>query len=308
MQVLFADQATGARSTGLVSQGRIGAIINAKPTDRRLLLEEAAGITGLRSRRHEAELRLRAAESNLERLEDVLTTLGTQLSLLKRQTRQATRYRNISNDIRKTEASVLYQRWTLGSEESIKQKELLQVAMDVVTQQAALVSKANIKRESLAEEVGPLRDVQVSAAAELHRLTLANSELDVEETRIQSAIEQWSIRRNQINVDLNREQELFGEAEAALNRLNKELEKIELSQNNEDQRIKNAQESRNLASKRCIKDEQELSTLTEQIASSEAELAVIDRQLKTLEERAEQRRLQKLVKDKELDEYFIAFL
>lgn len=302
VQVLFADQATGARSTGLVSQGRIGAIINAKPTDRRLLLEEAAGITGLRSRRHEAELRLRAAESNLERLEDVLTTLGTQLSLLKRQTRQATRYRNISNDIRKTEASVLYQRWTLGSEESIKQKKLLQVAVDVVTQQAALVSKANIKRESLAEEVGPLRDVQVSAAAELHRLTLANSELDAEETRIQSAIEQWSIRRNQINVDLNREQELFGEAEAALNRLNKELEKMELSQNNEDQRIKNAQKSRNLASKRCIKDEQELSTLTEQIASSEAELAVIDRQLKTLEERAEQRRLQKLVKDKELDE------
>lgn len=302
VQILFADQATGARSTGLVSQGRIGAIINAKSTDRRLLLEEAAGITGLHSRRHEAELRLRAAESNLERLEDVLTTLGTQLSLLKKQSRQATRYRNISNDIRKTEASVLYQRWASASKEAIKQKELLQVATDEVTEQAAIVSKANIKRESLAEEVAPLRDVQVSAAAELHRLTLANSELDAEKARIQSAIDQWSTRRSQVNADLNREKELTKEAELALNSLNEELEKIKLIQKDEKQRIKESKESLNLASQRCLKDEKELSKLTEQIASSEAELASIDRQLKTLEERADQRRLQKIARGKELEE------
>ena len=302
VQILFADQATGARSTGLVSQGRIGAIINAKSTDRRLLLEEAAGITGLHSRRHEAELRLRAAESNLERLEDVLTTLGTQLSLLKKQSRQATRYRNISNDIRKTEASVLYQRWVSASEEAIKQKELLQVATDEVTEQAAIVSKANIKRESLAEEVAPLRDVQVSAAAELHRLTLANSELDAEKARIQSAIDQWSTRRSQVNADLNREKELTKEAELALNSLNEELEKIKLNQKDEKQRIKESKESLNLASERCLNDEKRLSKLTEQIASSEAELASIDRQLKTLEERADQRRLQKIARGKELEE------
>src|SRR5206468_6596071 len=93
VQLLFADAATGAHSTALVSQGRIGAIINAKPLDRRLLLEEAAGIGGLHSRRHEAELRLRAAESNLARLDDVIVTLESQLQALKKQARQANRYR-----------------------------------------------------------------------------------------------------------------------------------------------------------------------------------------------------------------------
>ncbi|MFB0922856.1 MAG: chromosome segregation protein SMC, partial [Alphaproteobacteria bacterium] len=112
VQILFADQATGPRSTALVSQGRVGALISAKPGDRRLLLEEAAGITGLHSRRHEAELRLRAAESNLERLDDVLVTLDAQLQGLKKQVRQARRYKNISHDIRRTEAAVLHHRWT----------------------------------------------------------------------------------------------------------------------------------------------------------------------------------------------------
>ena len=95
VQLLFADSATGAHSTALVSQGRVGALINAKPTDRRALLEEAAGITGLHSRRHEAELRLRAAEANLARLDDVIVTLESQLQALKKQARQATRYRNL---------------------------------------------------------------------------------------------------------------------------------------------------------------------------------------------------------------------
>ncbi|MBT4701647.1 MAG: AAA family ATPase, partial [Rhodospirillaceae bacterium] len=88
VQLLFADSATGARSTALVSQGRIGAVIAAKPTERRTLLEEAAGITGLHSRRHEAELRLRGAETNLDRLDDILITLDTQLLNLKKQSRQ----------------------------------------------------------------------------------------------------------------------------------------------------------------------------------------------------------------------------
>ncbi|MCH7935644.1 MAG: AAA family ATPase, partial [Proteobacteria bacterium] len=99
VQLLFADSATGARSTAIVSQGRIGAVIAAKPVERRLLLEEAAGITGLHSRRHEAELRLRGAETNLERLDDILVTLDAQLANLKKQVRQATRYRNLSDHI-----------------------------------------------------------------------------------------------------------------------------------------------------------------------------------------------------------------
>ena len=112
VQTLFADVSSGARSTALVSQGRIGAIINAKPADRRHLLEEAAGIGGLHSRRHEAELRLRAADANLERLDDLLGALEEQHKGLKRQARQATRYRNLSDHIRRAEAILLHLRWT----------------------------------------------------------------------------------------------------------------------------------------------------------------------------------------------------
>ena len=108
VQLLFADSATGAHSTALVSQGRVGALVNAKPAERRALLEEAAGITGLHSRRHEAELRLRAAEANLERLDDVVAALEAQLKGLKRQARQASRYRNLAGHIRRQEAILLH--------------------------------------------------------------------------------------------------------------------------------------------------------------------------------------------------------
>src|SRR5262249_57465458 len=100
VQLLFADAATGAHSTALVSQGRVGALISAKPVDRRALLEEAAGITGLHSRRHEAELRLRAAEANLARLDDVIVKLESQLQPLKKQARHATRDRKLNDDTR----------------------------------------------------------------------------------------------------------------------------------------------------------------------------------------------------------------
>ena len=117
VQIMFADVATGARSTALVSQGRIGAIINAKPTDRRHLLDEAAGITGLYARRHEAELRLRAAETNLTRVQDVLQTLDEQLKQLKKQARQASRYRNLSDHIRRAEAQLLALKLAAGERE-----------------------------------------------------------------------------------------------------------------------------------------------------------------------------------------------
>src|SRR6202030_132163 len=108
VQLLFADVASGAHSVALVSQGRIGAIINAKPIERRGLLEEAAGISGLHSRRHEAELRLKAAEANLTRLDDIVRTQEEQLEALKKQARQAGRYRRLSDHIRRAEAMVLH--------------------------------------------------------------------------------------------------------------------------------------------------------------------------------------------------------
>src|ERR1700743_1321200 len=115
---LFADASTGSRSPALVHQGRIGEIIQARPDQRRRVLEEGAGISGLHARRHEAELRLRAAEQNLARVEDVINQLAAQVASLKTQARQAVRYRNISGQVRRTEALLQHLRWTAAKLET----------------------------------------------------------------------------------------------------------------------------------------------------------------------------------------------
>ena len=125
VQLLFADASTGARSPSMVGQGRIGELISAKPQARRALLEEAAGISGLHSRRHEAELRLRASETNLERLDDVIGQLDSQLESLKRQARQANRYCNLSGEIRKTEALLFHLRWVATKESEAEAESAL---------------------------------------------------------------------------------------------------------------------------------------------------------------------------------------
>src|SRR5579863_3884034 len=117
VQILLADASTGSRSPALVHQGRIGEIIAAKPEQRRRVLEEAAGIAGLHARRHEAELRLRAAEANLARLEDVIGQLAAQIDGLKKQAKQAIRYRTVSAQVRKTEAMLFHLRWSTASAE-----------------------------------------------------------------------------------------------------------------------------------------------------------------------------------------------
>src|SRR3974390_428485 len=117
VQILFADASTGARSPALVHQGRIGEIIQAKPEQRRRVLEEAAGLSGLHPRRHEAELRLRAAEQNLARLQDVINQLAAQLDALKRQAKQAIRFRAVAQQVRKAEATLFHLRWAAANAE-----------------------------------------------------------------------------------------------------------------------------------------------------------------------------------------------
>ena len=122
VQLLFADSATGARSAGMVSQGRIGAIVGAKPEDRRSLIEEAANIKGLHQRKHEAELRLRNTESNLARLEDLIGQLAEQKTQLAKQARQAARYRSVADRIRKAEARLFHARWRASEQALSKAK------------------------------------------------------------------------------------------------------------------------------------------------------------------------------------------
>jgi len=174
VQLLFADAATGARSTAMVSQGKVGQLIAAKPAQRRALLEEAAGISGLHSRRHEAELRLRAADANLERLSDVLSALDTQLGSLRRQARQAQRYRALSDDIRTAEATLLYLRWA----EAITALDLARSAQREAEREVArltgLAAEASKHQAIAAYALKPLRDAEAEAAARLQRLVVYN--------------------------------------------------------------------------------------------------------------------------------------
>src|SRR5262252_1289988 len=143
VQILFADASTGARSPALVHQGRIGEIIQAKPEQRRRVLEEAAGISGLHARRHEAELRLRAAEQNLARLEDVIGQLSGQSDALKRQAREAVRYRVLSQQVRKAEATLFHLRWVNASDEVNAAQQEKDVAIRVLGDRTGAQAEAS---------------------------------------------------------------------------------------------------------------------------------------------------------------------
>jgi chromosome segregation protein len=146
--MLFADASTGSRSPALVHQGRIGEIIQARPDQRRRVLEEAAGISGLHARRHEAELRLKAAEHNLARAEDVVGQLAAQVAALKTQARQAVRYRNISGQVRRTEALLLHLRWIAARTEVAETERIKDEAVRVVAARTGEQAQASARRRA----------------------------------------------------------------------------------------------------------------------------------------------------------------
>ena len=226
VQILFADASTGARSPALVHQGRIGEIIQAKPEQRRRVLEEAAGVAGLHARRHEAELRLKAAEANLTRLEDVIGQLAAQMDGLKKQARQAVRYRTVSAQVRKNEAMLYHLRWTAAKAEVGEAEHAKDVSVRTVAERVAAEAEAS-KRQALASAALPeLREAEARAGAALHRLNVAMADLDREEQRAKDRLAELAMRLTQLAADSEREKKLAEDAEAALARLAAEEETI----------------------------------------------------------------------------------
>ena len=183
VNILFADASTGSRSPALVHQGRIGEIIQAKPEQRRRVLEEAAGISGLHARRHEAELRLRAAEQNLARIEDVINQLASQVDSLKKQARQAVRYRNIAAQVRTAEATLFHLRWVGANAELAEAEQGRNLAVRVVGDKTGAQARASTRQAEASSAMPPLRDAEARAAAALQRLVIARETLEQEETR-----------------------------------------------------------------------------------------------------------------------------
>lgn len=228
VQLLFADAATGARSPALVHQNKIGEIIQAKPEQRRRVLEDAAGVAGLHARRHEAELRLRAAETNLTRVEDVIGQLSSQVDGLKKQARQAIRYRDVAARVRKAEATLFHLRWLQSHadvNDAAQTHDLSVREMAERTQQQAEAARIQAIR---ATGMPALREAEARAAAGLQRLTNARETLDREEQRAKERVTELDRRLTQFSADVEREQQQTSDADAALARL--ETEDAELKE------------------------------------------------------------------------------
>ena len=279
VQMLFADASTGAHSPSLVRQGQIAELINAKPKARRRVLEEAAGISGLYQRRHEAELKLRGTETNLARIEDVLEQLDTQIKSLARQARQAARYREIADELRRAEGSLLYCRWREADVERQSTSEALTEATKGTASaqgQASLLSRTRAEAEN---KVPPLREEEAVAGAVLQRLLVERDSLNEQEQRARQAIDELRARISQLGRDMEREKGLNHDAGETIERLDWEKTALEKAHEGHDEKLVEAKDAARDAGSVLQEQESELDKLTEDAARLSARHQAAERRL-----------------------------
>jgi chromosome segregation protein len=284
--MLFADASTGSRSPALVHQGRIGEIIQARPEARRRVLEEAAGIAGLHARRHEAELRLKAAEQNLARAEDVIGQLATQMASLKTQARQAVRYRNISGQVRRTEALLFHLRWIAAGVEVTETEQAKDEAIRVVAERTSAQLQASTRQAEVSAVLPGLREAEAKAAAALQRLLIARETLEREEARAKERIGELDRRIAQYASDLERERALATDAETALARLDEEEAALKASAQDNDARLAGVNQRVAAADAALAVSEKSFSELTGTLADLSARRNQLQTALADHEQRA----------------------
>ncbi|WP_163847324.1 chromosome segregation protein SMC [Pseudooceanicola aestuarii] len=266
VQMLFADASTGAHSPSLVRQGQISELINAKPKNRRRILEEAAGISGLYARRHEAELKLKGAEQNLARVDDVVEQLAQQIAQLERQARQAKRYRTIGEELRQVEGMLLYRRWKEAEEARNEAQAILRDRMTVAAQGERLAREAEAAREVCEAALPPLREEDAIAGALLQRLQVERDSLTEEQSRAETAIANLTARIAQLSRDGDRETGLNRDAEETIARLDEEAAALARAGEGHDARLAQAAEEAKAASDALSDREGELTEKTEDSA------------------------------------------
>ncbi|MER8578625.1 chromosome segregation protein SMC [Mesorhizobium sp. M1423] len=302
VQLLFADQSTGARSPSMVGQGRIGELIQAKPQARRALLEEAAGISGLHTRRHEAELRLKAAEQNLERLDDVVGELESQIESLKRQARQASRFKNLSADIRKAEATLLHLRWTLAKTQEGEARSALAIATALVGDRAAAQMAAAREQGINAHRLPDLRDAEAAAAAAFQRLSIAKAQIEEEAGRIRARQAELDRRLQQLDGDLAREERMVRDNADILERLAAEEAALNVENAGAAEREASTRAAFEQAASTLASSEAKLASLTAERAEAAASRNQIERTLRDTAERRDRFARQLADVDRELSE------
>ncbi len=226
VQTFFADLSTGAHSPSLISQGRIGQLVTAKPIERKSILEEAAGISGIHARRQEAETRLNAAENNLKRADELKRQQQKQLDNLKKQAEEATRYKEISDQIKKIEAGLYF----LKIKEIEKDKKQIQEKLSELEDEISAVNIDYNHNNTLLDEenrkLSPLRDKKIESAASLQKLNLDMKNLIEEESRIKSLQEKLERSIKTIESDLDREKSISLDADLNEKRISKEKEDL----------------------------------------------------------------------------------
>ncbi|RUW71811.1 chromosome segregation SMC family protein, partial [Mesorhizobium sp. M1E.F.Ca.ET.063.01.1.1] len=291
-----------ARSPSMVGQGRIGELIQAKPQARRALLEEAAGISGLHTRRHEAELRLKAAEQNLERLDDVVGELESQIESLKRQARQASRFKNLSADIRKAEATLLHLRWTLAKTQEGEARSALAVATTLVGDRAAAQMAAAREQGIAAHRLPDLRDAEAAAAAAFQRLSIAKTQIEEEAGRIRSRQAELERRLQQLDADIAREERMVRDNADILERLRTEEAELNSENAGAAEREATTRAAFEQAGATLSQSEAKLAALTAERAEAAASRHQIERTLRETAERRDRFARQLAEVDRELSD------
>ena len=267
VQLLFADSATGAQSPALVRQGQISALINAKPVERRAILEEAAGIAGLHSRRREAELKLRAAESNLTRLADLMGEIEARLAALKRQARQAVRYRTLSADLRSAEAILLALRWKEAAAAVEAAVQALAEAEARVEETTRAAARAVAEQADAASVLPDLRAAESDEAAALHRLTLDRDRIAAEQRHARERLQRDRAALDRMVQDAAREQTLLDDARQALVRAEEEQAHLRAEQAGEHAAREEADARAGVAAASVLEREQALDALNARLAA-----------------------------------------
>ena len=266
IQMLFADASTGSQSPALVRQGQINELINAKPQNRRRILEEAAGISGLYQRRHEAELKLNGAEQNLARVDDVVEQLAGQLAQLARQARQAQRYREIGTDLRRAEGLLLYRRWREAADALEQIRAELRERMTAAGKAERQALEAARIREEADAALPPRREEEAIASAVLQRLQVELGAIGEEEARAREAIAGLERQILQMSRDIEREAGLNRDAGETITRLTTERDELAAANEGHDQKLAAAVEAARIAASNLQGRESELAQLTEDVA------------------------------------------
>ncbi|QYK41480.1 MAG: chromosome segregation protein SMC [Paracoccaceae bacterium] len=266
VQMLFADASTGAHSPALVRQGQIAELISAKPKSRRRILEEAAGISGLYARRHEAELRLSATETNLARVDDVLGALSEQIATLTRQARQAARYREIGEALRRAEGMLLYRRFREADAAVAEAEGGLRARLVALGQAETAARAAMAAREAAEDALPPRREEEAIAAAVVQRLVVARETLAAQAAQARAAIEALRGRIAQLDRDADRESGLNRDAGEMIARLEWEADALTRAAEGEEERIAEAAEMAREAGAALAEAEGGLARMTEDAA------------------------------------------